>query len=427
MTSINQPIYFRRHDRLRRCFMRKLIFSILHLMSLVPNMLSGDIYLAVRMDDIPGSGTLANPYDAGTATKLDSLLHQFTSNTNFHYAAGTYQTTGWKFSQAQTANPGCKHFGAGVDKTIVQLVNSSGGQSGGIIFGIDYNRQADGFELHDMTLDCNAPGNPQFTGGQGAVTAISVQGNNILLDNLKVTGFGTGKQGLECFPIFIFAGAGQSGKHYSNVRVTNCLFTQPATGNKDGLSCVVLGSDPGSLLDGMIEGCAFMDLSSDFTYCHAMYAAVCRNNRVQNCTEGVYLEPANNLPGNWIIQGNTFLGVSRAVTINPHPGSSMDMIIFDGNAVELSGPYNPSAALIVTNDGLSVRQPQFTVNSIVFTNNQVGVVANFRYESASLLLRSNQCLFSVANLITGFNTTVGRAPNGDIVVSSCVPVTWQQY
>ena len=407
--------------------MRKLILSIFHLIQLVPNMFSADIYLAVRTDGVGGSGTPADPYDASTATKFDALLYQFTSNTNFHYAIGTYQTTGWKFSQTQTANPGCKHFGAGVDKTILQLVNASGGQLGGVMFGIDYDGESDGFELHDMTLDCNAPGNPQFTGGQGIVAAVSVQGNNILLDNLKVIGFGTGKAGLECFPVFIFAGQGHAGKHYTNVRVTNSLFTQPATGNKDGLSCLVLGSDPGSLLDGVIEGCTFLNLTSDFAYCHAMYATVCRNNRVQNCIEGVYFEPANNLPGNWMIQDNVFLGVSRALTINPHPGSSMDTIIFDNNVVQLAGPYSPSAALLATNDALAVGQPKFTANKIVFTNNQVGVVANFPYESASLMLRSDLCLFSVADLTTGFNTTVGESPNEGIVVSSCVPASWHQY
>jgi len=56
--------------------------------------------------------------------------------------------------------------------------------------------------LHDLTLDCNASGNPKFRDGIGAVGAVNVVGNNILFSDLKIEHFGTGKRGVECFPLW---------------------------------------------------------------------------------------------------------------------------------------------------------------------------------------------------------------------------------
>ena len=88
------------------------------------------------------------------------------------YSPGIYETKGWNYRTRQTANPHCHHFGAGADRTIIRLVGTSQAATDGVIFAADYDATVDGFELHDLTLDCNASANPKFRDGIGAVEAV---------------------------------------------------------------------------------------------------------------------------------------------------------------------------------------------------------------------------------------------------------------
>src|SRR5271165_3911444 len=130
-----------------------------------------NIYLAVRTDGIAGTGTASNPFDASSAAKYDQLLATYSQNTVFNYAPGTYKTTGWHYRTRTSAGTNCQHFGAGVDQTVIQLVGASDLTQDGVIFGTDYDATADGFEVQNLTLDCNALGNPKFTNGLGATAA----------------------------------------------------------------------------------------------------------------------------------------------------------------------------------------------------------------------------------------------------------------
>src|SRR6266481_1922788 len=84
-----------------------------------------NIYLAVRHDGIAGTGTASNPFDASTAAKYDRLLATYSQNTIFHYAAGTYQTTGYHYLTRKSAGTNCQHLGAGMDQTVIQLVGAT--------------------------------------------------------------------------------------------------------------------------------------------------------------------------------------------------------------------------------------------------------------------------------------------------------------
>jgi hypothetical protein len=111
----------------------------------------------------PGSSASA-PLDASTAEKYTNLLTTKNYYFAFHYAPGTYRTTGFFAGTRQTANPGCKHYGANSanpDQTVIQLVGSYTANSDGIIFAS--GQRVDEFEVHDLTLDCNYLENPNFT------------------------------------------------------------------------------------------------------------------------------------------------------------------------------------------------------------------------------------------------------------------------
>src|SRR6266481_1653180 len=117
------------------------------------------LYLRIRTDGGAGSGTSNDPYDCSTPDKYDAVLAKYPQNTTFLYWPGTFQTRGWYSQKRTSAGANCKHIGAGVDQTIIQLVGASDPNSqDGTIFGTDYNKTCDGFEIHNLTIDCNASG-----------------------------------------------------------------------------------------------------------------------------------------------------------------------------------------------------------------------------------------------------------------------------
>jgi hypothetical protein len=403
----------------------EIIIAFCALGSLVPEATAArDIYLAVRQDGHRGAGSVQDPFDASSAARYDAILQRFRDDTNFFYSPGIYETMGWNFRTRQTANPHCHHFGAGADRTIIRLVGTSQAHTDGVIFAADYDGAADGFELHDLTLDCNASANPKFCDGIGAVEAINVIGNNMLFSNLKVEHFGTGKRGVECFPIFCFAGSGHDFGHYENIRLENSVFTDPASGNKDGLSCVVIGASTNARVDGAIVSCRFIHLKSDFSYSHAFGAPLCEGNEVIDCQTGFYLEPADRQFGTWIVRKNRFRDINSAVMVKWHPSGSLNTIQFEDNNVVLEGDPEPfSVALAVDDTGLKPGDQRPTIAKIIFRNNQISQAepSTGKVERiAGLTLVSPEASYSVQELLLENN--VFRLPPGREMIISPAPV-----
>jgi hypothetical protein len=340
---------------------------------------AADIYLAPRTDGRSGSGTRSDPYDASSPSKFDALLQRFPTNTVFHYASGVYETTGYHF-RSGNAGTNCVHRGAGIDQTIIRLVADSGGDNEALIFGVDYSRTCSGFQVTNMTLDCNAANYPTFTQGGPQPAAINVQGNNILIKSVKVIGFGTGKIHSECFPVTSRPGQVFAGQSFSNIHVENCIFTNPATGNQDGVSVVSLGSDSPDVqvTDTAILNCQFVNLASDFLYVHAMNAALCRGNYVQGSVTalengqfitGFYDEPATIETQPVTITNNTFKDVFSAASINFHPTGGFGDFTFSNNTVILPNAFNIfSVGVNVWNQNSG--RP--TIKSITVDNNVFG-------------------------------------------------------
>jgi hypothetical protein len=379
-----------------------------------------DVYLAIRHDGRSGSGSAEDPFDASTADKYDKLLATYSQNTIFRYAVGTYQTTGFRSRTRKSAGTNCQHYGAGVDKTVIQLVGAAGPTQDGIIFGCDYDATADGFELHDLTLDCNAPGNPKFRDGLGGVTAVNVVGNNMLFSNLKIEHFGTAKRGVECFPFISFAGPGHVGAQFQSVRLENSVFTEPATGNKDGLSCAVIAASTSARLEGAIVNCRFINLKSDFSYSHAFGAALCEGNEVNGCETGFYLEPDDRQAGTWIIRKNRFRDICTAVMINWHPAGSLNTIQFEDNDVALRvNPQRTSAAFAVDDSGLKPGDERPSIAKVIFRNNRISVGGLSKEQgarAAGLLLVSRKGAFSVGDLVLEDNF-FSLQPGREMIIS----------
>ena len=298
-------------------------------------------YIAPRTDGQAGSGTPSDPFNASSAAKFDALVQRFNKNAAIYYAPGVYYTEGWQAGQPQTANTNCYHVGAGIDKTIVRLAPDAFRRPGGngfvTLFACDYNQRADGFEVWNMTLDGNANNNTAFKQGNNNITLIYATGNNILIQGDKIMGFGT--TGGENFTVCLTPSeAAWKGYTFSHNHVQGCIFTQPATGNHDGASLCCVGSDAGiTITDFQTLGNQFINVSSDFTYSHAMAGLFCQGNLVTGCQTGWYAEPGagtNNLSP-VTIQDNTFIGVPFVALATFHSNGQMGAIVFLNNLVIL--------------------------------------------------------------------------------------------
>jgi F5/8 type C domain/NedA-like, galactose-binding domain len=132
------------------------------------------VWIAVRSDGLPGSGTQSDPYDGSTQPKFDALMSQFPTNTAIHLGAGTFQTHGGMSWQPKD---GWQILGAGIDiTTIVQTaIQDSQFQ---VIGGLANNAV-----VSDLTVDCNyinlAPTLYGTNEGIGAIAVASGYINNI--------------------------------------------------------------------------------------------------------------------------------------------------------------------------------------------------------------------------------------------------------
>jgi len=109
-------------------------------------------------------------WNADSATAVDAIWTTNNYYDCFFYAPGEYETRGMKYLERSTANPGCKHIGAGSNggnRTTVKLVDSLEASTEGITFAASHpGTSCDGFELQHMLLDCNAENNPKYARGE---------------------------------------------------------------------------------------------------------------------------------------------------------------------------------------------------------------------------------------------------------------------
>jgi len=115
-----------------------------------------DIWIAVRTDGLPGSGTQDDPYNGNTPERFDTLLHSFywTPNLGVHLMGrGPFRTDVGHLWQVR---PGWVISGDGINTTIVQMVGNLAGIHYGVsCFASDPGSATDNVTMKDMTIDCN--------------------------------------------------------------------------------------------------------------------------------------------------------------------------------------------------------------------------------------------------------------------------------
>jgi hypothetical protein len=386
------------------------------------------LYLRIRTDGYVGSGTADDPYDCSSPAKYDAVLAKYPQNTTFLYWPGTFQTRGWFFRSRTSAGTNCKHIGAGVDQTIIQLVGSSDRNNGdGIIFGTDYDKTCDGFEIHNLTLDCNAYGNPEFTNGLGAVAAINISGSNILIQNVKIINFGSSAVHHECFVVYIYPSTPLKWRTFNNITVDNCTFTSPAAGNKEGMGCVTIASTADvTMTNTAVTNCWFINVTSDFPFSHAFYAQHCTGNYVQGCQVGSYFEPVDYRQTSWRIENNVFEDVQFGALISFHATGKVQDLTFLNNTVLLENIPNTLAAAVMIQEPTGSAIPEAELVNLDVENNLIQAMGttdfpNGAYRGIQAADGVTETYFIDALKIVNNLFSAGGSKNGNQILVSNAP------
>lgn len=152
-------------------------------------------YLAIRSDQLAGTGTLSDPLNANTSTTFDTLMSSFPESTRVHLGPGTFETKGYYdgLTGGFQAKKGMKIIGAGIDVSTLKIAGST--ESDKQFFAIGHAIPDSGsftppdfFEVSDLTIDCNLGGK---TGSLVACGAIRVMGSHVIISRVKAINWGS--------------------------------------------------------------------------------------------------------------------------------------------------------------------------------------------------------------------------------------------
>jgi len=217
-----------------------------------------------------GTGTATDPFSAPTADSFFDLIHDkrvvggstyvIPENSVIHLMPGTFlthegTTASGGFRFGLTAKNGWKVRGAGMDVTIVKLIDNhpanpnkvqviGGGGSG----YHSWETPGDGIEISDLTVDCNLQNQSQ----QHCPTAVALGGSDNKIMRVHAINWGSTKpSGTECFPIAVGSHYQIRSQGYRNGLIEDCIVDQPAPGisHTEGTTCISVGNWGNTSLD----------------------------------------------------------------------------------------------------------------------------------------------------------------------------------
>ena len=351
-----------------------------------------EIWIAVRADGLPGTGTQADPFDGSTAHKFDAILdsNYFVPNVWVHLmGVGPFRVN---TSHSYNVRPGWVISGDGMYSTTVQLVGSLAGMtSGATVFASDPNISTDNAVIRDLTIDCNWPGigtsAPDGVNGEKStgVNAVIISGNNNLLERVRcINTYGSRANKKEKFAMFLTAprnGEGTNniirecraelphGNYGNPFALAGWTFSPPFyfIANSKVISCTAVGINSGRsegftsggvnlghIKNCEVDGNTFIDCyGAAYLDVNEIDGLRVTNNTVVRGWEGVGLVSVHN-KRNITISGNNFLIQNRS------PGGANYGIVVG------SGPENQT----ITNSNVTI-----TNNTINFDVTGQGTIA----------------------------------------------------
>jgi hypothetical protein len=370
-------------------------------------------YIAIRTDNLSGSGTQADPYDGSTATKFDAVMSklQWVASPGIHLVGPgpfeTYATHTW------FARSGWEVSGDGMYATTVQIVGNVAGIHHDVeAFKSDVTVNTNSVTIRDLTIDCNWATLSQTAdtglGGEKniSVYAICLFGSNHLVERVRfINAYGSLANNQEAFGILIVSspnadatgnviaycrGESPAGNHGSTFNITGYGFAD-GTGrlvtNSQIHDCVGIGINNGSNPGfengganfGNAKGCqiynnSFTDCGSAF-YCDTgtLENIQISNNTLVRGHLGIALVQGADLAwtkNNIQITGNNLNIQNR----NAGPGDGIVVAYSAASNITISGntiSYDTSAGGDQKDFwGISLWYPQVTTATV--SNNVIG-------------------------------------------------------
>jgi len=177
-------------------------FAVENLAPASPN----EVHIAIRTDSSDGSGSKSDPFNGITAEKFDKVLREkIPIDSVIILGPGIFRTRGGRGNGyvvpqniGWTPKSGWRIRGSGMFSTVMRFIsdipweNPDPGQRHKIIYS---SLPLYGFEIRDLTIDCNLQNLPfdasSFTGTKFSVTAFDVGGDNVVIKRVRVINFGT--------------------------------------------------------------------------------------------------------------------------------------------------------------------------------------------------------------------------------------------
>ena len=188
------------------------------------------VYIAIRTDGLPGSGTQADPYNGSTMAKFDALMKsfQYTPNLGIYLGAGLFRTAA---ARPWRVNSGWLIVGAGMYATTVQLGGNASTISGSTCIQSDATVAADNVTISDLTVDCNwaelSATAPMGAGGEKnfVLNGVNIGGNNNLIQRVRsINSYGSSANSREHFAIGLASSGSANG---TNNVIDSCRAEQP--------------------------------------------------------------------------------------------------------------------------------------------------------------------------------------------------------
>jgi hypothetical protein len=360
-------------------------------------------YYMVADPGANATGTLTctlDPYE------FDALMRSLPVNTTIHLGPGTFETKGFCLSApaifaSWQPKSGWRIVGSGIDVTVLKVVEATIPDAhyfgiGTIFYNSAY--RLNGFDVSDLTVDSNLPGQPVPAGKDFAPIicgAILAAGSYIRIRRVRAINFG-GQSFAETFVIAAGYGTPDVPEVVDCV-IEECICEQPFISNKEVTTVINIGAGERST-DGVTT----------------WHRACAVRNCVVDCEYKVNPVPISQI---------TFTGTTATVTtIAPHGRAANDWVRIAGALVNgsIDNPFNGS----------------FQITSITSTTLQYTMAAtpaasplgqmwvdrfSSHYVPITTMMRSGTGPWTIT-VTTG--TPHFRVPGNNVVINQAAPLAY---
>jgi len=269
-----------------------------------------------RLSFLAPKGSAGNPLDGSTREKLEAILRTAPEGATLMFGPGAYALgpSGHNSPSAQWDPKSWVIRGSGMYNTVLRL---EGCDKPGrhCMFSNHCQRDFDGMELHDLTLDLDVSHQPE---SRVCVQGVSLSGSDILLRRVRVVRFGTRMQA-ECFPLQLFEYEGQM----RNVVMESCVAERPERADDtDGVTA--LSISPATALATASASCVIRNCvvnlgpvgapTSNGRYSHAFSAPTVEGCYSFGAQVGIYLDTWNHAELNF--RNNDIKLAERGIDFN---------------------------------------------------------------------------------------------------------------